>query len=361
MADYYDRGTHWKSGTWHGKEVESGGVVINEQDRTPKRFVELADANYKVEILPVTVELPDGSNFKVEEKYWVLRPPMGDDGEWTPIRQIGNRYHVHQNMELADIITPLSEEWPIDGFMVLKSGKIVSFVLEIGDYLIGDMEQERHKSYLYVCNDHTQGAGIFGETHTRVVCWNTHMAAISGDNADDLVTFPHTQDSTQILQFLTSLKLHTIRQRQETIDQLNRMFTQPITDAQFADVVDATFPAPGLPKGVRLANLIPDDMPDDAPGVEYIRGKEETDQKLLTWQQQRMVDMRTEFGGEYTKFNKAYPYAANTAYAAWNSATTTINHSDLFTGAQEKQMVSLFFGQKRKMTDKAWAAVSELE
>lgn len=358
MADYYVLGTHWKTGTWHGKENESGGVATSDTDRTPRRFVEMAGGDYEVEVLPARVELPDGSEFSVPNKYWVMRPPIAQDAEWKAIRQIGNRYYVHQNLEIADIITPLAEEWPIDGFMVLKDGKIVSFILEIGDYYIADHEQEQHKSYLYVCNDHTQGAGIFGETHVRVVCWNTHMAAIGGD---DLVTFPHTSDSANILQFLTSLKLHTIAQRQQTIDQLNYMFTRTINNEEFANVVDATFPAPKLPKGVRLADLIPDDMDRDAPGVEYILGKAESDQKLLTWQQQRMVDLRTEIGAEYSKFNDTYPYAAKTSYAAWNAATATINHSDLFTGAQEKQMVSLFFGQKRKMTDRAWAAVTELK
>ena len=361
MADYYLLGTHWNEGTWHGNEAESGGVVTNASDRTPRRFVELAGGDYNVEILPAIVELPDGSHFDVPNKYWVLRPPLDVDPQWRPVRQIGNRYHVHQNMELADIITPLAEEWPIDGFMVLKGGKIVSFVLEIGEYCVADMESERHKSYLYVCNDHTQGAGIFGETHVRVVCYNTHMAAISGDNADDLVTFPHTADSAQILQFLTSLKLHTIRQRQETIDELNRMFTVKIGKEDFADVVDATFPDPSLPKGLRLAELMPADIDPNAPGVAYVMGKAEDDQKLLTWQQSRTMDLRAEVGREYANFNRDFPYAANTAYAAWNAATAAINHSELFTGAIEKQMVSLFFGQKRRMTERAWDAVTQLK
>jgi hypothetical protein len=187
------------------------------------------------------------------------------------------------------------------------------------------------------------------------------MAAISGDSKDDLVTFPHTADSAEILQFLTSLKLHTIQQRQATIDELNRMFTTKISKVDFADVVDATFPAPGIPKGLRLAELMPADMDTSAPGVEYILGKAEKDEKLMTWQQKRMTDMRAEIGREYSNFNRAYPYAAETSYAAWNAATATINHSELFTGAVEKQMVSLFFGQKRKMTDRAWLAVTELK
>jgi hypothetical protein len=358
MADYYVAGTHWKSGTWHGKESESGGVVNDPVLRTPKHFVRLAEGDYNVDVLPAVVELPDGEEFTVPDKYWVMRPPIAQDDKWKAIRQIGNRYHVHQNMELADIITPLSEEWPIDGFMILKDGKIISFVLEIGDYYVADMEEEKHKSYLYVCNDHTQGAGIFGETHVRVVCWNTHMASIGGD---DMVTFPHTQDSAQILQFLSSIKLHTIEHRQQTIDRLNAMFTRKISNEEFADVVDATFPAPNLPKGLRLAELMPEDMDQNAPGVEYVLGKAATDQKLLTWQHKRSIDLRTALGGEFSKFNDTYPYAAQTSYAAWNSATAVINHSDLFTGAQEKQMVSLFFGQKRVMTDRAWDAVSKLD
>ena len=201
--------------------------------------------------------------------------------------------------------------------------------------------------------------GVPGTAKTWV---SEHLAAaISGDDKDDLVTFPHTKDSEEILHFLTSLKLHAIQQRQQTIDQLNSMFTRQISKSEFADVVDATFPAPAMPKGVRLAELMPADMDQNAPGVEYVLGKAENDGKLLTWQQKRMVDMRTELGEEYSKFNRDYPYAANTAYAAWNAATATINHSDLFTGAADKQMVSLFFGQKRKMTDRAWAAVSELD
>ena len=84
------------------------------------------------------------------------------------------------------------------------------------------------------------------------------------------------------------------------------------------------------------------------------------DKENLDWKTERQQTLQVAVGQTYNQFNDEHSYAANTAYGAFNSVTQVVNHSDLFTGAKDKQMVSLMFGQKSRIQQKAWGAAVEL-
>jgi hypothetical protein len=244
----------------------------------------------------------------------------------------------------------------LESLGVLKDGKIVFIELKMNSFEVGGNERELHNSYLAFSNDHTQGSAFLGLTTIRIVCHNTYSQSLK-----DLESIPHSTDLDLELAFRTTVMNNSIQARNEHKSLLDRMFVHPIKTDEFATLVEAVFPTPKRPRAMRIYESVdPLGLDKNDEIVATFADNAMSAMSVYERQIERQKELRMDVGQAFAKFNAEQPYCANTTYAAFQAATEVINHSPRFSGSVDKNMVSLFFGQKKTMLDAAWNVSVEL-
>jgi len=356
MTADYATGAHRNEGVWHNSEfarIFYGETSILEQ-------MELSDMLYDVKLEQI---IGMDSGVLIPNKFAIVRPATTWDPQPKYLRRIvTSKYNPTQNRTLGSILEGLQKTWPLEGTAVLKSGEVIFVQLEIGQFYVGNRFSEEHKSYLLVANDHIKNGIMWLETNTRVVCSNTYAMAIAGM---DGITLPHTSESETILKFLALIEEKTIVSEQERREELNALFTRKVDRSELAGIVEAAFPFPGKSSREKIADAV-----DASIGLnitdEGVVGNFFTlatkDQETREGRIERAKFMRAAVGAAYGEFNDTYPYAANTAYAGFQSITGVVNHGEMHRGSDEKQQISLLFGEKAQIQKRAWdASVSLLK
>lgn len=339
-------------------EVFSGDVSVRD----------IAERNNMVdEILkqPTYVELPDGKLMLDKAFDLVVQDPV--TGEWIVLDHgVKQRYEPRQFDDLIDIFGPLNDELglPLEMIGVLKGRKVVFLKFQTGIYEIGGMEQETHHQYFFFgARRDGLGSDFGGTTSTRLVCMNQ----FAGMAAKAVLKIPHYHGSLDEVKFRKALVEYTVRRQQEEIAVLNAMFKRNIEKEEFADIVDAAFPAPKKTRYHKLqaeAERVDLDLlnSEQQTAVANVLDRAEKAEANYDWRQQRTQEIRTAVGQAYKEFNDNYPYAANTAYAGFNAVTYVIsnNPGDLFTGGEDKHLVRQFFGDLQKAGENAYVAAQKL-
>lgn len=355
MTHCFNAGCFRGTPSWHGTEIATGGVFdgqvsIGEQ-------MQKSEMDYEVIVSPTYYKWSD--NFiAVEDQYHVIIPPMPwNDHQPESIRVIGNRYEVLQNNRIANLFEPLQQYYPLEGMGVLKNGRIVFIELRMEPFDVGGHPNEKHENYLLFSNDHTKKSAFFGETTVRVVCNNTYTIALAGD----LTTIPHSTDVMAEMDFRATVMTNVIEARFNNKAILDHLFTTHIDSDIIREVVEATFPEPKLPRAKRVYDSA------DAMGLNHgqpaiTNMAQQANTRMERWQKtlDRQQSLRLDIVDAYNRFNDEQPYAGGTAYALWQATTEVVNHSQKFTGAADKNMISLLFGQKASMLNSAWDIVRNL-
>lgn len=342
MADYFNVGSFRDKPSWHGREINSGGIFTGQT--TIIEQMEKSQMLYDVHKVGASYTLPNGTTIQDDGRFALLREPTTWDDDWKRLRIVGNRYSPIQNSDIARILEPVQRDWPLEGLGVLKGGKIIFVELKLDPFDVGGNENEKHLTYLLVSNDHTQNSVYFGTTVVRVVCWNTYSASLAKD-AKTLRAIPHSTDVDMELTFRTALIEHTIKARKEQHEVLNKMFSTPISKSGFADIVEAAFPLPIKGRRMRLMEDVPETMIQEGVILDVAKiAEKETENYQVSVE--RVEKMRSAVADNYIRFNDEQPYTAGTVYAAFNAVTETTNHSELYIGSVDKGMVQLFFGQR---------------
>ena len=343
--------------SWHGREVDSGGLIVG----NPNLWVQMqkSQMDYEVHRIPATYVLPDGTVLEDPKFANIVREPTAWDSNWPPMRPVANRYKPVNNSDLATTLQPLADHWPVWGLGALDEGRIVFVELRLDPFDVGGHPDEQHLIYLLVANDHTKGSAIYGLTKVRVVCWNTWSAALRQDDRT-LLNIPHSTDVHEALAFQVALSRHAVDSRIRQQAELNMLFKRRINKGEFANIVEAAFPTPPKLRKMRMADAIPADM--DVAQYEVVeRVQAAAAKQTVDWERSvtRVESLRADVGAAYAEFNDTYPYAGGTAYAAFNAVTYTTNHGN-FTGMPDKKMVSLLFGEKGRINERAYEAAMAL-
>ena len=354
--DYYLRGWHRSKKTlWHGsKDAVYGNADV---------VIDIAEAMQRSKMLDVTVE-------KFPLTATIGNKPVSADGrfalgianpDWQdePVffnRVVGNRYEPMQNARLAELLEGLNKLWPVEGAMMLKDGEITVVQLKIDEYAPGNVEQEKHIAYLVVAIDYTQGGIMWLRTDVRVVCWNTYSMSLV---ALDKLRIPHSSKADDTLAFLAKVQELTASAQKNHVRQMNDLFTRKVTTEEVATIVDAAFPDPKKSSRMQIAEL---DAAQEVGGdlAKNFFEMVNEDQGRFAWAETRQDKLRLAVGGEIAKFNEDHPYAANTAYGAFQGVTAVVNHSPLFTGSEDKKAVSYILGNKKSQQEKAFNAALNL-
>jgi len=177
--------------------------------QTIDAMLEASQADYQVLLTKIAVvddegnlvRNPDGSPVIVEDNKATVR--LNDDGSFSPLATVGNRYDVRQNREVLEramaVVGASKGDAVIDTCGVLKGGARFFAGIDLGTLIIDPTGvNDRIARYLVVSHGHDGYWPIrYANTDVRAVCQNTVIMGIK--NAERLFTARHTRNADEYL------------------------------------------------------------------------------------------------------------------------------------------------------------------
>ncbi len=203
-------------------------------------------SNWNVRLSPVADLIPESWNETSDSQLVLRNNPFTNSTDVLSV--VGGRYKVIQNEELfsfADNIVDGDSRVAWESAGSLKNGRVVFGSLTIPREMILDPQGANDKTQLYliVWTSHDGSVAVQAAiTPVRVVCQNTLNLAMR--SAKQSFKIRHTQTAEGKIQVARETLGLTLGYFDEFEKQAQQLFTQSITDKQFADIVKTIYPKP---------------------------------------------------------------------------------------------------------------------
>lgn len=335
---------------WH-----SLGEPIQEPMTVPEA-TEFAGLNYVIEKAPIAYDTSWGM-LDDNRSVGLVRQPTKWDPEPRPLGIATEGYTLLQNMEIARLLEPLGEKWPIETVGALGDGERSFWVLNFGDYEVGGISSELMKRYLFVSDDKRAGKSFtMKPTNTRVVCNNTWVASMAEGGLT--ISIPHRGDVLDYAEFHLRLLENARESTVKITEKFDAMVKRKLDAEEANTLFYRAFPLPKPTKmqTIQLAIV-------DTPRFTILS---EADQlkitkSLATYETEKAATERLVQAVRlnFEKINDEHPKIANTAYAAFNAVTELADHR-VGRGDHSTVAHSLLFGNRAAEKDRAFAAAVSL-
>ena len=166
-----DRFVGFRQPAWHGLgEVFTDRINVSEAVARAKvgfeihkaqNFARMDTGRFDDQGRPIVHSVPTNS-------YSVMREPTYDDPEWQVLSTVGEQWTPIQANDLATMLDPISERYPVETAGAIGRGEKIFFTLDAGG---AEIAGEDHNLY-YLITDHRDGSGALSMAFTpvRVVC-----------------------------------------------------------------------------------------------------------------------------------------------------------------------------------------------
>jgi len=298
---------------WHGLGQTFDGPI------TMLEAVGRINAGYVVDKAPLFAKV--GNRYvPVGGQIGLVRQPTDDDPEYR-VLGVASRddYGLVQNHELARILDPLSEQWPVETVGVLGQGETIFFTLDAGTVRIGRSNREEVRQFFLV-SDTKNGrtAGRIAFTPVRVVCQNTLSLGLSAAVAR--ASLRHSAEYADEMRFRVGLMKQMQRIMRETTATFNHMARVVLNPDKAAAIFELSYPYPSMPAKVALAealtardrNELGDEYSEQLLGVDKAR-------ETYDFYRGRTEVFRAGAAELFAKINDEHPAIANTPWAAYNA------------------------------------------
>lgn len=340
MPAYFNTGSFNRIPAWH----QMGYV-------SPDGFADATDAlnkgkgDYEVSLVPFSVNY-NGQTIELPGRFEIVRGATSFDPEPAFFGEVSDRYEVVQNRELAEILNPLTEQYPVDTFGVIQEGRRVFFTLKMPDTTINDDDNERYENWVFVGNDFVDGSLYWMATKIRVVCFNTWMAARQQGEIIDRIG--HASRPKELLTLRRDIEVALVRQHQEMEKMFTAMMQKQMTTGTTADFLEKVFP---FKKDHRIAKTVETAKAMEIEVPEVLEAVALNATKQYAADNQRMAEARIESARLFTKFNDEQPRYANSLYALAQASNEYVNH---YKGRGDGKALaeSLIFGARSQMLDR---------
>lgn len=336
---------------WHGL-----GTVFTEP-LTATEALEKADGDY--EIITVPLEYPEWLRTALEvqhkstatKQFALVRQTKGNEVA-TVFGTVGDRYTPMQNRDIATILNPLSDEWPVETVGLLAEGKTLFMSLDAGEGAVRkNGALDAIHQYFLVSNTHDKGRSLqIAFTPVRVVCQNTLMSGLS--QAHLKASLPHLKGVKADFEFRVTLMAQMREAQRQVMENMQRLVD---TDAARSDVKDillsAYAPVP-LPRKVEMLNQISDTSkfrPEEIERLLKVREKWQYDNERVSAYRELAASRVEAFNDEHSAF-------ANTAWAAWQGITEAENYRRGKKGYES----DVLFGERARIMARGFAACMNL-
>lgn len=307
---------------WHGV----GKPIL--QKITAKQGLIEAKGDYEVVKAVSADTLPDGTVIPASSTS--LYSNYG--GVWNYLNTIkkADHYDLVQNMDIAEMLdygdddtSSLTELYDLDTLAVLSGSKRTFFCLRMGENAVKiNGKQDPYMSHLGVINDFSNGNIFVTQSHTRIVCRNTMIAALEESDADGtLWTISHRSNPKERLNFRIDLERVLQNSSNEYFAELERMVNRMWKDQEEKEkFVHMIFPDPKNSKNIRQARQVRPDMREAV--VVPILELAQVDQKTLDNRRERAEENRQGLMERIAVYEDEFQ--AESLYAAYQGATDWI-------------------------------------
>lgn len=334
---------------WHGLGdfFEDGVTALGEIYNNG-----IADIQY--EVCPLVIQSSGGD---IDSgKHAIVRLPNKFDGQVQEMRVGVKRTTPLSVVELATVLDPISETYPLECAISLRNGGLTIFQCELPEFYVAERAEEQHKAYLMLSQDVTMPKSIYwGVVVTRVVCANTYAVAITENS---LMSIRHGNTALNQLKITAEIEKAFIKKLDAEKLFLNKLFTKQLSISDADKIVDKVFEMPKPPRGVKMLGQVKEynvTLPNEQQEFleDYANGaaKQYAANRLtaiakreLTWQ-------------NYEKSLGNNDDGSN-AYHLFQAVTSTINHGNKeigvsYRGNEQDKFMSLLFGNRAKELETA--------
>jgi hypothetical protein len=327
-----------------------------EEEMTPTEAVGEVGLDYELEKVPNFIEYEDDGNVERVStgKYSVVRPPVeSDDQPRVFNRAVSGSYGLLQNEDMAQVVDPIAEDWPLATVGAIKNGQRVFMTLESDVHEVNG--EDKVQSY-FVVTDHKCGGGSLKALFTpvRVVCQNTCHLALQ--RAEVEIAIEHTEDVKENLELITNVMKQMRSAKKEGLEAFDEMAQTSIEEEELTFMLETAYPTPSRNEKVKAAlRLERGDNLDFSDSQEAI-----AKQALKNWEKrrERQVELREKAGAAYRMFNDKNPDLAETVWAAYNGVTRSATHRESTNESIRGR--SNLFGSRAQESRKAFKAAASL-
>jgi phage/plasmid-like protein (TIGR03299 family) len=327
---------------WH-----SLGTVFTDSP-TLLEAIGRCNMGYRLVKAPAFV-LVDGNYLPIPNRVGIVRYPTEDDDQFRVFGVVGAEYGLMQNDQLARLIDPLTQQWPVETVGALGNGETIFYTLKVSTHRVGGEEVIVY----YFVTDTRDGktTARIGITPQRIVCQNTLSAGIR--SAIAMVKIPHCADIADEVQFRVALSRRLQSSTRDLISNFNRMAAATFSANKARAIFEASYPYPNVPAKVALARDLTraerNELADYEVNVDELTAVEETFEYYVA----RADAMREHAYGLFQKINDEYPRIARTGWATYNAVCELEDYRKGGDGA----LASSLFGSRANTKARAYAAV----
>lgn len=316
-----DRFVGFRQPAWHGL-----GQVFQER-LTIREAVEKADIGWEIYKLPNIARMDTGK-FSEDgtpiiqsiptKSYSVVREPRDEETEWQVLSTVGEQWTPIQMNDLAEMLDPLSQRFPVETAGAIGKGEKVFLTLDAGEATIAG---EDHRLY-YLITDHRDGTGALSMAFTpvRIVCQNTLSLGLR--EAKVSVSLQHRKSIKEDAQWYTDLFGQMTTAKDESIATMNTLTGVEVSEDEAKRVINKSYPKPTVPTRLRISNgVTPDDIGADK-WVKFLAEREDM-QKQHAQQVERIQIHKDMAFERYEIFNDEHPKVAHTPWAIWQAVCET--------------------------------------
>jgi hypothetical protein len=317
--------------------------------------IKRAKADYQVTLQPLMVDL-GGVATSIGDKIAIVREPTADDDNYHILGYANPNYGLIQNVEIGEMLDPLTKEWPVETCGVLYNGRQVFMVLNAGVMDIKGDPVEQFFTFNDVKDGRTAASMMF--TPVRQVCKNTFIMGQAAAIAKNLLV--HHSDVQQEIEWRVAI-LKELQQVQHKIMHNFELFAETALKARAAKkFIEAVYPYPKKPAKVRLA----EELGDTANGeLEGFMKKVESQQGQWDNRCARVDVLREASYERYKAFNDEIEQRtlAESLWAGYNAVIEVEDYREGKAGDETGMLVSALFGEraltKRRAYNEAMAIV----
>ena len=344
-AIFGDRFFGKRTKAWHNI-----GTVLDEE-LTATEAMRIADIAFPIEKWPVVAVNPADDTLIDTASYAVVREPTHDDPQHRVLSIVGKEWTPIQAWDLAKMLDPISEKYPVETVGALGYGEKIFMSLDAREATIAG---EEHHLY-YLVTDHRDGGGALqiAFTPVRVVCQNTLTVGLN--QAKISVSLTHHRSINADTEWYIGIFNQMTKAKDTTIAVMDSLADVTVERDDIKKIMYSAYPQPSQPRRLKLSRGITgDDLPKDVA----IRLLSDRKVWLQEWEVRRDRTDKIRAGAMelFDKFNDEFPRLANTPWAGWQAICETEDYRK----GHANGFASQVFGQRAQAKARAFETARKL-
>lgn len=333
----------YRQPAWHGL-----GKIVDSR-LTATEAVTESGLDYEISKCPLYTQFY-GVDLAVENQFILMRDETEDDPQPRSFGIVSDDYEVIQNTELAKILDPLTQEFPVETCGALGYGEKVFMALAVGS---ADIEGDEIKEYFLLNAGHTGSDSIrLMYTPVRVVCQNTLIMATRASTVSSVVL--HNRGAAGDLRLAVDLMARLRGVQAYGLNSLRQMALSPLVTTQINQIIDAAYPLPRKSRTQELVDAINQELPQAEIEALMNQGLDRA-VRLADLSKYPVEAARANREAVVTvldKFNDEFPQFANTGWAVYNAVVELED----FKGGKGAVEESALFGPRAAVKARAYTA-----